>query len=88
MLSGTESTMVQGEQGLGYYKLKEWPPAVKKSVAKTSAAAENKPKVILGNNSIIKGLAPKGGVAKKKKAGGVLRLSVCFDIFCWEFGNL
>lgn len=61
---------MQGSEGLGYYRDKPPTPAASSAKAVAGAAVPAKPKVILGNNSIIKGLAPKaGGVAKRKKQG-------------------
>jgi hypothetical protein len=64
---------VQGYQGLGYYRDK--PPTPAAAAAKPSGGKPPaKPKVILGNNSIIKGLAPKpGGVVKRRKSGAALQ---------------
>lgn len=58
-----------GGQGLGYYR--DTPPIVAASDAKdTVPKPAAKPKAISINNSIVKGLALRPGIVKKKKKPG------------------
>ena len=74
---------LKGPEGLGYYK--DSPPALAAVAARPSAPT--KPKIILSNNSIIKGLGP-SGVVKRRKPGAALRLagSWCTATACsWRY---
>ena len=80
-----------GKYGLGYYLDK--PPVVGPKPEPKQPAPAAKPKAI-GLNSIVKGLAPKGGGIGKKKKSGRKDSDMClacvgllvpmFGCCCWQ----